>query len=194
MTSWDPLQPLAEPLAAVQRLIEQMNHQGVVIGGVAASLLGKPRLTADADVLILASIDEASRILDLARAEGLQPRIANVIEFARRSRVILLRHDASGIDVDVSLGVLPFEIEAVKRSQEHQAGALHIRLPTPEDLIILKAVAHRPKDLVDIEAVIGARRHLDVERIRFWVQQFADLLEQPELWSDVEKLLADAEK
>lgn len=192
MTSWDTLQPLAEPLAAVQRLIEQMNHQGVVIGGVAASLLGKPRLTADADVLILASIDEASRILDLARAEGLQPRIANVIEFARRSRVILLRHEASGIDVDISLGVLPFEVEAVERSQEHQAGALHIRLPTPEDLIILKAVAHRPKDLVDIEAVIGAHRHLDVERIRFWVQQFADLLEQSELWTDVEKLLAKA--
>jgi hypothetical protein len=192
MTSSDTLKPLAEPLAAVQRLIEQLNHQGVVIGGVAASLLGQPRLTADADVLILASIDDIPRVLELAGAEGLQPRTANVVEFARRSRVVLLRHAASGIDVDISLGVLPFEIEAVERSHEHQAGALRIRLPTPEDLIILKAVAHRPKDLVDIAAVIGVHRQLDVARIRFWVQQFADLLEQPELWTDVEMLLREA--
>jgi hypothetical protein len=95
-------------------------------------------LTADADVLILASIDDIPRVLELAGAEGLQPRTANVAEFARRSRVVLLRHEASGIDVDISLGVLPFEIEAVERSHEHQAGALRIRLPTPEDLIILK--------------------------------------------------------
>lgn len=71
------------------------------------------------------------------------------------------------------------------------AGVLD-RMPTPEDLIILEAVAHRPKDLVDIEAVIGAHRHLDAERIRVWVQQFADLLELPELWTDAEKLLAKA--
>jgi hypothetical protein len=80
----------------------------------------------------------------------------------------------------------------VERSHEHQAGALRIRLPTPEDLIILKAVAHRPKDLVDIAAVIGVHRQLDVARIRFWVQQFADLLEQPELWTDIETLLRKA--
>lgn len=29
-----------------------------------------------------------------------------------------------------------------------------ICLPTPEDLIILKAVAHRPKDLLDIRTLI----------------------------------------
>ena len=36
MASWDMLEPLAAPLTAVQRLIEQLANQGVVIGGVAA--------------------------------------------------------------------------------------------------------------------------------------------------------------
>ena len=59
-------------------------------------------------------------------------------------------------------------------------------------MIILKAVAHRQKDMLDIEAVIAAQPHLDKERIAFWVRQFAELLEMPELWTDVERLLDNA--
>ncbi len=186
------LEPLLAPLAAIQRVIEKLENRGVIIGGIAASLLGEPRLTADADALVLLSIDEVPLLIELAQAEGLHPRFADIVEFARRSRVVLLRHPESGIDVDISLGLLPFEIEAVERSQEHRAGSLTVRLPTPEDLIILKAVAHRQKDMLDIEAVIAAQPHLDKERIAFWVRQFAELLEMPELWTDVERLLDNA--
>ena len=128
-------------------------------------------------------------LIELGPAEGLHPRYADIVDFARRSRVVLLRHRESGIDVDISLGLLPFEIEAVERSQEHRAGSLTVRLPTPEDLIILKAVAHRPKDMLDIEAVIAAQPHLDKARIAYWVRPFAELLEMPELWHDVETML-----
>jgi hypothetical protein len=128
-------------------------------------------------------------LIALAQVEGLKPRLADAVDFARRSRVVLLTHEESGIDVDISLGLLPFEIEAVERSQEYKTGSLIIRLPTPEDLIILKAVAHRPKDMLDIQAVIAAQPQLDTERIAFWVRQFADLLETPEIWTDVARLL-----
>ena len=189
MTSSDLLEPLLEPITAVQRLIDHFDQRGIIIGGVAASLLGQPRLTADADAMLLLSLEELPYLLQLAQAEGLQPRIPDVMEFARQSRVVLLRHEASGINVDISIGLLPFEVEAVKRSAEYKTGTLRLRLPTPEDLIILKAVAHRPKDMLDIEAVIAAHPDLDTKRISHWVQQFADLLEMPELWADVEKLL-----
>ena len=189
MSSPAMLEPLLAPVAAIQRVIEKLDDRGVIIGGVAASLLGEPRLTADANALLLISIDEVPMLIELAQAEGLHPRYADIVDFARRSRVVLLRHRESGIDVDISLGLLPFEIEAVERSQEHRAGSLTVRLPTPEDLIILKAVAHRPKDMLDIEAVIAAQPHLDKARIAYWVRQFAELLEMPELWTDVERML-----
>ena len=48
--------PLQSPLAAVQRLLERFDNQGVIVGGVAASVLGNPRLTADVDVIILLSV------------------------------------------------------------------------------------------------------------------------------------------
>ncbi|MEZ4594464.1 MAG: nucleotidyltransferase, partial [Chloroflexota bacterium] len=127
--------------------------------------------------------------LKLAAQVGLTPRLPDVVEFAKRSRVVLLEHQATGINVDISLGLLPFEIEAVERSQKHQIGAISVRLPTPEDLIILKAVANRPKDLLDIAEIIAANPDLDKQRVAFWVRQFADLLEVPELWLEVENLL-----
>jgi hypothetical protein len=189
MESSEILEPMLAPVAAVQRLIEKLDNQGIIIGGIAASLLGQPRLTADTDALFLLSIEEVPYLLELAKAEGLQPRIEDVVEFASRSRVVLLQHKESGIDVDISLGFLPFEVEAVERGTERQTGFLHIRLPTPEDLIILKAVAHRPQDMLDIEAVIVAHPDLDTVRIAFWVKQFADALELPEVWTDIEDLI-----
>ena len=189
MSTPKPLEPLLEPIRAVQQLINAFDQRGIIIGGVAVSLLGQPRLTADADAMLLLSLDELPQLLKIAQEIGLTPRLPDVLEFARRSRVVLLQHKASNINVDISLGLLPFEVEAVERSQEYKAGDLKLRLPTPEDLIILKSVAHRPKDMLDIASIIDAQPNLDNERISFWVQQFADLLETPELWSDVEKLL-----
>ncbi len=179
------LSPLLEPLAAVQRLLTHFQEKGVVIGGVAASLLGKPRLTADIDVVMLLSVEEVPRLVEVALQEGLMPRLANVVEFARRHRVVLLYHQASGIDVDISLGILPFEEETVQRSVVHQIGTLEVRLPTIEDLITLKAVAHRPQDLLDIQALVETHPGLDRRRVRRWVREFAEALDMPELWDDI---------
>ena len=118
-----PLEPLLEPVAAVQRLIDQFDQRGIFIGGVAVSLLGQPRLTADAGAMLLLSLDKLPQLLDVAQTVGLTPRIPDVIHFAQQSRVVLLKHEASSINVDVSLGLLPFEVEAVERSREYQAGA-----------------------------------------------------------------------
>jgi len=133
----------------------------VIIGGIAASLLGQPRLTADLDAVILLSIQDLPELITAAASEGIEVRIADADDFARKHRVLLLRHTDSTINIDLSLGILPFESEMVERSQEFVVGGLHVRLPSPEDLIILKAVAHRPKDMADIQAIASSHPDLD---------------------------------
>jgi hypothetical protein len=184
MTSSDELSPLIKPLESLQRLLNRFSGRGMIIGGVAASLLGKPRLTADLDAVILLSPENVPLLIEIAREEGMSPRLENADEFARRHHILLLRHVETGIPIDISLGMLPVEVEAVERSIEYPLGELIIRLPTPEDLIILKAVAHRPKDLADIQAVIDNHPDLDRARIKYWVKEFADTLEMPEIWDD----------
>ena len=181
--------PLLPPLAAVQQLLERFGNRGLVIGGVAASVLGTPRLTADVDVVLLLSVSRLPELFQAADELGLTPRIADAEQFARRNRVVLLRHEASGIGVDVSLGMLPFEEEAVARGAVQRIGDVGLRLPTVEDLIILKAVANRPKDLLDIAGIVNNHPHLDRGRVEHWVREFAAALDMPELWENIAPLL-----
>jgi hypothetical protein len=52
----------------------------------------------------------------------------------------------------------------------------------------MKAIAHRPKDLIDIQTIIDSHPDLDVKRLRHWVKSFADVLETPGLWTDIETM------
>jgi predicted nucleotidyltransferase len=181
--------PFVAPLAALQQVIDHFNRQGMIIGGIAASLLGQPRLTADVDAVLLLPVKKLFELLEVAAQAGLAPRLADAETFARQNRVLLLVHEDSQINVDISLGMLPFEVEAIGRAIEYNLGQISLRLPTPEDLIILKAVAHRPKDIEDIKAIIAIQSNLDKQRIEHWVTQFAEILEMPELWDDIARLL-----
>lgn len=100
-----------------------------------------------------------------------------------------MKHDPSGMEIDISLGVLPFEEEMVERGRVRTFANLSVRLPTPEDLIIMKAVAHRPKDMEDIRTIAAKYPDLDVKRIKEWVRAFGEILETPELWDAVKALL-----
>jgi hypothetical protein len=161
----------------------------VIVGGIAASLLGTPRYTGDLDAVFLLSVDDLPDVLHKAAQHGIEPRIQEPVSFARRNRVLLLRHTASGTDIDLIMGMLPFEIEMVERSRLMDFGAIQVRLPTPEDLIIMKAVARRPEDLIDIQAVAASHPDLDKGRVEFWVKQFGEALDFPDLWEQVSRLL-----
>ena len=85
---------------------------------------------------------------------------------------------------------MPLEEEIVERSSVQDFDdTLQVRLPTPEDLIIMKAIAHRPKDLEDIRVLAAKYPNLDIPRIERWVKDYAELLYAPELWEEIRKIL-----
>ncbi len=167
---------------------------GAVIGGLAASLLGRPRLTRDVDVLVLVDESHWAKFMAMGADHGFSPRRDDALAFARETRVLLVRHQESGIDVDIVFGSLPFEKSAVARVTWVELGAVRVPLPPPEDLIIMKAVAHRPQDLDDIEAIIAAHPKLNLRRVRRWVREFATALSMPEILNDLEVLLSQRTK
>lgn len=181
--------PLLAPLRALQNLISQFDDQGVIIGGIATSLLGTPRYTVDLDAVFLLELAGVPRFLTEAAKQGIEPRISDPVAFARKYRVLLLRHMASGTDIDISMGILPFEVEMIQRSVIIEVSSIKLRLPTPEDLIVMKAVAHRAKDLTDIQAIAGSNPDLDKERIQLWVEQFGEALDLPDLWKTISQML-----
>ncbi len=181
--------PFFTPLRALQQLIHQFRDRGVIIGGVAASLLGKPRLTADLDALVLLDPFEIPQFLDMAKKLGIVPRIRSADEFARKNHVLLMHHAASGTNIDIVLGMLPFEKQVIDRSCMITVSSLELRLPTPEDLIIMKTVAHRSKDMEDIKGIIEIQKYMDLKYIKKWVKEFADAVDSPEMLTELLDLL-----
>jgi len=185
-----------EPLAPLLSVLHDLVHwfkcgtvRGLVIGGVAASLLGRPRVTHDVDVLVLLKREEYEEFLAEGKQLGFIPRLSDAIDFAQKNRVFLVCHEPSGINVDISIGVLPFEEEAIGRGVTVDLGGVGVPIPTPEDLIIMKAVAHRPRDMADIESILEAHSSVDLEYVLRRVDEFSSALEMPEILNDVRLLL-----
>lgn len=187
------LEPFRATIEALNRLLQNFDQRGVIIGGIAVGLLGKPRYTADVDAVFLLSTEDIPNFLELARAEDIIPRIQNADAFARKNRVLLLKYPPTETEVDISLGIMPFEEEMVERSTVKSFADISVRLPTPEDLVIMKAIAHRPKDLEDIRTIVDKYPNLDQKRIEYWVKDFAELMETPELWRQINEILQGKE-
>lgn len=183
------LKILLGSLSALEQLMNKVKCRWMVIGGVAASLLGKPRFTADVDAVALIEDEELPNILKIAEKSGIVPRLQNVLDFAKKNRVLLLKHADSNINIDLSLGLLPFEVEALKRRKLKHIGKVSFYLPAVEDLIIFKAVAHRPQDIIDIKEIVNNTKKLDKKHIKKNVLEFAGVLEMPEIWKDIESIL-----
>ncbi len=190
MTDPPPLTPLLAALRHLLNWLDEEGIRGVIVGGVAASILGEPRFTRDIDALVILEPNRWPKLLDTGEQHGFEPRLSDAIEFARRSRVLLLRHRSSGVDVDLVFGALPFEEEILRRSVPVKIGSESIPLPTPEDLVIMKAVAGRPQDWLDIESLVAAHPRLDLDRVRQMVGEFASALDSPEILGELETVIA----
>ena len=178
---------LLTPLADLEKWLEAIPAQAIIVGGVAVSLLSRPRFTQDIDALVILSDTEWERAIRIAAAYGIVPRIEGALEFARRARVLLLKHSASEIDIDVIFCGLSFEHRAVTQAQDHDVGGVRIKLPRVEDLLIMKAVAHRPQDMLDVDALLAAHPTANLESVRQWIREFATAAAMSELLVDFDK-------
>jgi hypothetical protein len=172
------------------RWLDAAQIPSVIIGGIAASILGRPRLTQDVDALAVLPETEWARVMGLASQYALQPRIQDALQFAQRSRMLLMRHTPSGIDVDVTFGGLLFEQAAVAQGQTHDIGGVRLRLPRVDDLMVMKAIARRPKDVEDLRGLLATHPDADIAAARRWIREFATAMSMPDMLSDFDALLA----
>jgi predicted nucleotidyltransferase len=194
MSKIETLVPLLSALRDLVAWLKAKRVEGLIIGGVAASILGRPRVTRDVDALVLLGEKDWSEFLSAGTEFGFVARVTDPLDFARKAKVLLVRHKPSGIDVDVTFGALPFEKEAITNGVWVDLRGVRLPLPTAEDLIIMKAVAHRPRDLVDIESIMDAHQKLNLRKIRRWVREFSTAVEMPEIFNDLEKILVRRRK
>jgi hypothetical protein len=166
-------------LEDLAHVLDQHRGHSLVIGGIAVIARGVPRVTRDIDVAFSgAEITVRGLMADLETA-GIVPRISDAVAFAAESQVLLSRHTETGVDIDVSLAWLPFEMEAIAAAGPVMVGSARLQVAQPEDLVIYKAVAWRPQDQQDVERLLvlhGAR--MDLARVRRHVRDLGEAMEQ----------------
>jgi predicted nucleotidyltransferase len=187
-------QQFTTALRDLEKWFERAKVPHTLIGGIAVSLIAQPRATRDIDVCISVEQKRWPSLIDSGKEYGFVTRIDDAVAFAARSRVFLLVHEPTGIKVDISISGLPFEKEMLSRAVTIAVGDFEVKVPSPEDLVISKAVAHRARDLVDIESIIESHPQLDLGRVRRLVKEFAAVLEMPELFDDLEKILSSHQR
>lgn len=159
------------PLEVIFDALNRASVRYVVVGGVAVVLHGFARLTGDLDLMIDLAPDAARRALRVMTRLGLRPRVpVKVSDFAdadtrRRWRLEKHMQVFTMIDPDdptrqVDLFVeppLPFE-DVWRRAELVATANTTARIAAIEDLIHLKRLAGRRRDIEDIEALEEIRR------------------------------------
>ena len=87
-----------------------------------------------------------------------------------------------------------FERNALQRAQRVRLYDRETCLPTPEDLILLKLVPGRDKDLLDAKIVaVRYRAALDRGYLQQWAQRFSDEAEDARVSKTLQQILRDVD-
>lgn len=137
----------------VQRFFRKKRWRFCIIGALAAIRWGVIRTTHDVDVNLLVKFGKEREII-AGLLEALPPRIDDALEFALRNRVVLC-HAKNGIEVDISVAASGYEEKIVERATPYQFAPRRSLITTSaEDTIVLKAIADREQDWVDIQGIL----------------------------------------
>ena len=137
-------------------------------GALALGFYAEPRGTLDVDLNIFVDADEPGEALDALAAGGIAIDHDHAMATIASRGDLFLRH--RGCRLDLFFNSIPFHVSVSRRTREvHLLGA-RVPILAPEDLIVLKLLFHRHKDIVDIERIVAAMgADLDWPYVRHWL-------------------------
>jgi uncharacterized nucleotidyltransferase DUF6036 len=185
--------PIAELLAQLQEVFARLGVRWFLFGAQAAILHGVARLSADVDVTVDLGGRSSTDLAGALAEAGFDLRVADIDGFVEATRVLPFVHRASRIPVDVVLAGPGLEEQFFDRVEERIIGNARVPVVSAADLVVMKVLAGRARDLDDVVAIIHARGHeLDWQRIRTTLSLLEQALARRDLVSELERLVAFA--
>jgi hypothetical protein len=176
---------LTDLLSALARVLPEWTDRWYLFGAQAVSVWGLPRLSADVDVTARLKSENPAGFVAAMQEAGFDLRVSDLTDFVRRTRVVPFVHCATQIPVDVVLAGAGLEDEFLERARPMDLGGVTVPVISPEDLLITKVLAGRPKDLEDVRGILRERLALlDISRVR----ETLGLLDRALSRSDLESL------
>jgi len=182
---------VAKLLDALAATMVERDLRWYLFGAQAAIVWGSPRLSADVDITATIEPANVDSFVEAMKRHGFDLTFSDP-DFLERSRVLLFVHRSSRMPLDVVLAGPGLEEEFLGRAISVDFDGTNIPVISPEDLVIAKILAGRPKDIEDVRSVVHERRaSLDRERIRTILRDFEQALGQGDLLPVFEKAWAE---
>jgi hypothetical protein len=147
--------PVADALADFARAVGALPVTWYVFGAQGAIVRGVARLTADVDVTVLLGSVTPDDLVDALHRSGVELRVPRDDAFISATRVLPLVHVRTGLPVDVVLGGPGLEEDFARRAEMIDIGGVEVPVATATDLVIMKMIAGRPKDLADVASLLA---------------------------------------
>ena len=151
----DVAQGILNILKRTATLFRENDLAYCLAGGLAVSLLSRPRATEDIDLIVLCEERDLPSLEALVRAHFEVIQVQDVMRFRTASilRFILGDGDKGIVILDVILSDRDEYRTSIANSVEIVVDDCVINVITPQDLIAVKQLAGRPVDLMDIQAL-----------------------------------------
>jgi hypothetical protein len=111
--------------------LEASQVRYLVIGGIAVSVIGEPRMTQDIDLIISLKKQDVQDFLETAKTYGFEIDIKQELQRIKRTGTFKLSHRP--FHADVIIASIPLEESAFRRAQRIKLLDKIVSFPSPED-------------------------------------------------------------
>jgi hypothetical protein len=187
--------PVADLLADLGAALESLRIDWYLFGARAAILHGASRLTADVDVTVrLPDTTSTATLVSSLERHRFDARVRDA-GFLDRTRVVPFVHTPTMVPLDVVLAGPGLEAQFFERTVDRVIEDVRVPVASAEDVMVMKVLAGRPKDVEDIVAIAAAYGDdLDVRYLRNTLRIVEQALAQSDLLPLLEQALERARR
>jgi len=177
------MNPLEFQLKQIKKLTSKLKIEYAILGGVAVSVYGEPRLTFDIDVNLMLDTNRIDDFLKKARKYGFFPLPIKIKKFIKSTGVIPMRFSKNKVvgKCDFIIAQNALEYSGIKRARFKKIYSTKMKIISPEDLIIYKITSQRPRDIEDVSGILARqKKKLDFRYINSWLKKISEANKKPE--------------
>lgn len=173
---------VAELLADLASCLDRLGISWYLFGARAAILHGVARLTADVDVTVrLPDATSSQSLIAALEPHGFRARVSDP-DFVARTRVLPFVHLPTSLPLDIVLAGPGLEERFFARVVVRTIDGVRVPVASPEDIIVMKVLAGRAKDVDDVVAIAASHGDaLDVSYVRQMLSDLEAALSQSDL-------------
>ena len=170
------MKDIASTLDLLVAQLERMPVEYVIMGGLAVRAYSIPRATEDIDFTLALDRSRLPEFFEVLESDDFAIPEAykkGWVDEVKGLKLVKLKRYVLGhsIDVDLFLAESPYQDEVLRRKCLAEVEDRRYWIASAEDLVLLKLVAGRPRDLIDVADVFFTQGQLDEKYMRHWAEK-----------------------